>query len=40
MSGLFDDMFEDTAWDISSDISTMKVMLQQEGLTNNTDFKQ
>ena len=36
---LFDSLFEDTAWDISSDISTMKVMLRQEGLTKNTDFK-
>ena len=36
---LFDSLFEDTAWDISSDISTMKVMLQQEGLTKNMDFK-
>lgn len=36
---LFDSLFEETAWDISSDISTMKVMLEQEGLTKNTDFK-
>jgi 5-bromo-4-chloroindolyl phosphate hydrolysis protein len=36
---LFDSLFENTAWDISSDISTMKVMLQQEGLTGNKDFK-
>lgn len=36
---LFDSLFEDRAWDISSDISAMKVMLQQEGLTNNDDFK-
>ena len=36
---LFDSLFENTAWDISSDISTMKVMLQQEGLTKNTDFE-
>lgn len=35
---LFDSLFEDTAWDISADISTMKVMLQQEGLTKNKDF--
>ncbi|MDD6039118.1 MAG: 5-bromo-4-chloroindolyl phosphate hydrolysis family protein [bacterium] len=35
---LFDSLFEDTAWDISSDISTMKVMLAQEGLTENKDF--
>ena len=35
---LFDGMFENTAWDISSDISTMKVMLEQEGLTDKKDF--
>ncbi len=35
---LFDSLFEETAWDISADISTMKVMLQQEGLTGNKDF--
>ena len=37
---LLDSMFEDTAWDISSDISVMKTMLAQEGLTENNDFKQ
>lgn len=36
---LFDSLFEETAWDISADISTMKVMLQQEGLTGNKDFR-
>lgn len=36
---LFDSLFENTAWDISSDISTMKVMLEQEGLTKNKDFE-
>lgn len=36
---LFDSLFEDTAWDISADISTMKVMLEQEGLTGNKDFR-
>ena len=36
---LFDSLFEETAWDISADISTMKVMLQQEGLTGNQDFR-
>ena len=30
---LFDRFFQDTAWDISSDISVMKTMLKQEGLT-------
>ncbi len=37
---LLDSMFEDTAWDISSDISVMKTMMAQEGLTENKDFKQ
>lgn len=36
---LLDSMFEDTAWDISSDISVMKTMMAQEGLTENKDFK-
>jgi len=36
---LFDSMFEDTAWDISSDISAMKTMMKQDGLTGNNDFK-
>lgn len=30
---LLDDLFQDTAWDISSDISVLKTMLAQEGLT-------
>ncbi|MCR4690656.1 MAG: 5-bromo-4-chloroindolyl phosphate hydrolysis family protein [Lachnospiraceae bacterium] len=30
---LLDGLFEDLAWDISSDISVMKTMLQQDGLT-------
>lgn len=30
---IFDDMFLNTAWDISSDISVMKTMMAQEGLT-------
>lgn len=34
---LLDRFFQDTAWDISSDISVMKTMLAQEGLT-KTDF--
>jgi len=34
---LLDRFFQDTAWDISSDISVMKTMLAQEGLT-GTDF--
>lgn len=36
---LLDGLFEDTAWDISSDISAMKTMMAQEGLTENKDFK-
>lgn len=36
---LLDDMFEETAWDISADISTMKTMLAKEGLTGERDFK-
>ena len=30
---LLDDLFETTAWDISSDISVLQTMLKQEGLT-------
>lgn len=36
---LFDDMFEDAAWDISTEISTMKTMLAKEGLTGGNDFE-
>lgn len=36
---LLDSLFEDTAWDISSDISVMKTMMAQEGLTGGEDFK-
>lgn len=36
---LLDSLFEDTAWDISSDISVMKTMMAQEGLTDNGGFK-
>ncbi len=32
---LLDDMFQDTAWDVSSDISVLHTMLAQEGLTDN-----
>lgn len=35
---LLDRFFQDTAWDISSDISVMKTMLAQEGLTRK-DFQ-
>ena len=30
---LLDDLFQDTAWDVSSDISVLNTMLAQEGLT-------
>lgn len=36
---LLDGFFQDTAWDISSDISVLQTMLAQEGLTGK-DFKQ
>ena len=36
---LLDDLFQETAWDVSSDISVLKTMLAQEGLTKN-DFQQ
>ncbi len=35
---LFDDMFAEAAWDISTEISTMKTMLAKEGLTGGRDF--
>lgn len=35
---LLDDLFQDTAWDVSSDISVLKTMLAQEGLTGK-DFE-
>ena len=33
-----DNFFEDTAWDISSDISTLKTMMARDGLTGGSDF--
>lgn len=36
---LLDGMFQETAWDISSDISVLETMLAQEGLTGK-DFKE
>lgn len=33
---LLDEMFQDVAWDISSDISVMKTMMEQDGLTNSS----
>lgn len=35
---LLDDLFQETAWDVSADISVLKTMLAQEGLTEE-DFK-
>lgn len=35
---LLDSLFQETAWDVSSDISVLKTMLAQEGLT-GSDFK-
>ncbi|MEF9916732.1 MAG: 5-bromo-4-chloroindolyl phosphate hydrolysis family protein [Lachnospiraceae bacterium] len=35
---LLDDLFKDTAWDVSSDISVLQTILAQEGLTAN-DFR-
>lgn len=32
---LLDSLFQDVAWDISSDISVMKTMMEQDGLTKN-----
>lgn len=32
---LLDDLFQDTAWDVSSDISVLNAMLAQEGLKND-----
>ena len=33
---LLDSLFQDMAWDISSDISVMKTMMAQDGLTNES----
>ena len=33
MEKLLDALFQDTAWDLSSDISVLETMLAQEGLT-------
>ena len=32
---LLDSLFQDTAWDVSSDISVLQTMLAQEGLTDD-----
>ena len=36
---LLDSFFRNTAWDVSTDISVLKPMLAQEGLTGNKDFE-
>ena len=36
---LLDSLFEDVAWDVSSDISVLHTMLAQEGLAGNEDWK-
>ena len=36
---LLDSLFEDVAWDVSSDISVLQTMLAQEGLTSGKDWK-
>lgn len=36
---LLDSFYKDTAWDVSTDISVLKTMLAQEGLTGDEDFK-
>ena len=33
---LLDNLFQDTAWDVSSDISVLEAMLAQEGLTKDS----
>ena len=35
-----DSFFRDTAWDVATDISVLKTMLAQEGLTGGKDFQQ
>lgn len=37
---LLDNFFRDTAWDVATDISVLKTMLAQEGLTGGKDFQQ
>ena len=32
---LLDGMFQETAWDVSSDISVLQTLLAQEGLTDD-----
>lgn len=35
---LLDSFYQETAWDVSADISVLKTMLEQEGLTGKKDF--
>ena len=35
---LLDSFYKDTAWDVSTDISVLKTMLAQEGLTGDEAF--
>ena len=37
---LLDSFFRDTAWNVATDISVLKTMLAQEGLTGGKDFQQ
>ncbi len=37
---LLDQFFQETAWDVSSDISVMGTMMAQDGLTGGNDFSQ
>ncbi len=36
---IYDDLYQDTALDISSDVAVMQTMMKQDGLSENTDFQ-
>lgn len=36
---LLDSFYKETAWDVSADISVLKTMLAQEGLTEEKNFQ-
>ena len=36
---LLDSFYKETAWDVSSDISVLKTMFAQEGLTEKNNFQ-
>ncbi len=36
---ILDHLFEDVAWDVSSDISVLETMLAQEGLMESSSWK-